>query len=323
MKLGTFTSESRAVSCGVPQGSPLSPVLFNIYIHPLLNIIRKNDLCFHSYADDTQLYLRINGQKDHHQQLQKCLTLIDDWMTTSSLKLNGSKTELLLLQANKNSKIMTPWTPPSILGQTISPSTKAKSLGVIFDSGMTMDAQIGSVVSGSHHLLRLLRRLIPFIPEEDKAAIVGTIINSRLDYANSLYVGLPQYQLARLQLIQNTAARLLTGKKPWESISPSLKSLHWLTVKNRITFKTLCLTHKCIQGNAPLYLREKIKHYTPNRSLRSANQNLLIIPKYRYKAKGERRFAVLGPRLWNALPTNIRMEENHQAFRKKLKTFLF
>ena len=52
---------------------------------------------------------------------------------------------------------------------------------------MTMDAQIGSVVSGSHHLLRMLRRLIPFIPEEDTAVVVGTIINSRLDYANSLY----------------------------------------------------------------------------------------------------------------------------------------
>lgn len=135
-------------------------------------------------------------------------------MTISSLKLNGSKTELLYLHANQNPKIKTPWTPPAIFGQTISPRTKAKSLGVIFDSEMTINAQIGSVVSGSHHLLRLLRRLIPLIPEDDKAAVVGTIINSRLDYANSLYIGLPQYQLARLQVIQNAAARLLTGKNP-------------------------------------------------------------------------------------------------------------
>ena len=73
---------------------------------------------------------------------------------------------------------------------------------------MTMDAQIGSVVSGSHHLLRLLCRLTPFIPKEDIAVVVGTIINSRLDYANALYLGLPKYQITRLQVVQNTAARL-------------------------------------------------------------------------------------------------------------------
>ena len=78
---------------------------------------------------------------------------------------------------------------------------------------MTMDAQIGSVVSGSHHLLRLLCRLPPFIPKEDIAVVVGTIINSRLDYANALYLGLPKYQITRLQVVQNTAARLVTGKK--------------------------------------------------------------------------------------------------------------
>ena len=81
--------------------------------------------------------------------------------------------------------------------------------------------------------------------------------------------------------------------------------------------------HKCTQGNAPQYLSEKIKPYVTKHVLQSTNQNLLQIPKSRYKSKGERRFAVQGPRLWNALPTTIRLEENHQAFRKKLKTHLF
>ena len=160
-----------------------------------------------------------------------------------------------------------------------------------------------------------------FIPKEDIAAVVGAIVNSRLDYVNSLY--LPKYQIARLQVVQNTAARLVTGKKPWESISPSLRSLHWLPVKDRITFKALCLTRRCIYGNAPHYLCEKIKAHNPNRVLRSTNQNLLQIPKANYKSKGGRRFAVQGPRLWNALPTSIRLEENHLAFRRKIKTHLF
>ena len=152
---------------------------------------------------------------------------------------------------------------------------------------------------------------------------MGTIVNSRLDYANALYLGLPKYQITHLQVVQNTAAGLVTGKKTWESISPSLRTLHWLPVKDRITFKALCLTHKCIHGNAPQYLCEKLKAHNTNRVLRSTNQNLLQIPKARYKSKGERRFALQGPRLWNALPTSIRLEENHLAFRRKIKTHLF
>ena len=76
-------------------------------------------------------------------------------------------------------------------------------------------------------------------------------------------------------------------------------------------------------GKCPQYLCEKLKAHNPNPVLRSTNQNLLQIPKARYKSKGERRFAVQGPRLWNTLPTSIRLEENHLAFRRKIKTHLF
>ena len=76
--------------------SPLSPVLFNIYLRPLFEIISNQKLLYHSYADDTQLYFRICNNKDHYLGLEKCLILIENWMTESYLKLNGSKTELLL-----------------------------------------------------------------------------------------------------------------------------------------------------------------------------------------------------------------------------------
>ena len=76
--------------------------------------------------------------------------MIENWLTKSYLKLNGSKTELLLFHANRNNQLATTWTPPPILGKIITPSTKVKSLRVFFDIYMTMDAQIGSVVSGSH-----------------------------------------------------------------------------------------------------------------------------------------------------------------------------
>ena len=108
--------------------TPVAHSQFNIYLRPLLKIISNQDLLYLSYADDTQLYLRIGNKKDQYHGLEKCLTLIDNWMTESHLKLNGSKTELFLLHANRKRLSTTTWTPPPILGQTITPSTKVKSL---------------------------------------------------------------------------------------------------------------------------------------------------------------------------------------------------
>ena len=127
VKLGPFTSEARTISCRVPQGSPLSPVLFNIYLRPLLKIISNQDLLYHSYADNTKLYFRISNKKDQYHGLEQFLTLIDNWMMESHLKLNGSKTELLLLHANRKTNSRTTWTPPPILGEKPSrQATKSK-----------------------------------------------------------------------------------------------------------------------------------------------------------------------------------------------------
>lgn len=83
---------------------------------------------------------------------------------------------------------------------------------------------------------------------------IAIVIISRLHYCNPLYVGLDQSSLHRLQLVQNSASRLLTGTKKREHITPVLASLHWLPVRFRIDFKILLLVFKILNGMAPPYL---------------------------------------------------------------------
>ncbi len=73
-----------------------------------------------------------------------------------------------------------------------------------------------------------------------------------MDYCNSLYLGLPKSLLARLQMVQNAAARLLTGAKKHDHITPILASLHWLPVSFRIQFKILLIVFKALNGQAHL-----------------------------------------------------------------------
>ena len=112
-------------------------------------------------------------------------------------------------------------------------------------------------------------------------------------------------------------------KKKHGHVTPILKSLHWLPVSFRIKFKVLLITHKCLQGKAPQYLSSRLEKYVPGRSLRSSDLHLLVVPRTVQKTYGDRAFSVIAPRLWNGLPLDIRICDEVDAFKSKLKTFLF
>ena len=102
-----------------------------------------------------------------------------------------------------------------------------------------------------------------------------------------------------------------------------LASLHWLPVKFRIQFKVLVMAYRAQHGQAPAYICDLLHPYVAGRSLRSSDQNLLVVPRTRLKTKGDRAFEVVAPRLWNSLPPDLRSEVSVDTFKKRLKTHLF
>ena len=113
-------------------------------------------------------------------------------------------------------------------------------------------------------------------------------------------------QLHKLQMIQNSAARLVTGTHRRDHITPVLFKLHWLPVRYRIEFKLLVLVYQAVHHLGPAYLTSLVTPYAPTRSLRSAAHRSLTIPRYNLERYGRRAFSVAGPSLWNNLPVTIR-----------------
>nr|XP_060628837.1 complement factor H-related protein 5-like isoform X2 [Anolis sagrei ordinatus] len=120
-------------------------------------------------------------------------------------------------------------------------------------------------------------KLRPFLGKSDLAMVVHTLVTSRIDYCNALYVGLPLQTSWKLQLVQQSAARLLTGAVYRERTTPLLRQLHWVPISFRAHFKVLALTFKALNGSGPDYLSERISCYEPSRSLRSSGEALLLI----------------------------------------------
>ena len=103
VKINDKFSSELPLSFGVPQGSVLGPLLYTLYTVPLGNIIKKHNLSYHFYADDTQLYLSIKPAGIHELvfSLEKCISEVKDWMNINKLKLNDDKTEVVLINPKK------------------------------------------------------------------------------------------------------------------------------------------------------------------------------------------------------------------------------
>ena len=123
---------------------------------------------------------------------------------------------------------------------------------------------------------------------------------SGLDYVERL--------MRKLQMVQNTAATLLTGVKKYHHISPNLMALHWLPIRFCIDFKVLMLTYKALNGLGPRYLAERLFPSSPTRVTQSSQAGQLrgLTPR---EARKERTrnwaFLMVAPRLWNIFPLPV------------------
>jgi len=147
-----------------------------------------------------------------------------------------------------------------------------------------------------------------------------------LDYCNVVFAaGLPACDVQRLQSILNTAVRLVAGSSRRDHVTFLLRDRHWLPVKQRVEYKLCTIIHRCLYGDAPSYLVDLI---TPSAAAstragrRSAESTTVAVPRT-LSSFGDRSFATAGSRAWNKLPSQLRLIQSADTFRRHLNSFLF
>ena len=141
-----------------------------------------------------------------------------------------------------------------------------------------------------------------------------------------MLVGTSGHLLDRLQSVLNAAARLVFESRRSDHITPLLRELHCLKIRERIQFRLCVLTFRCLNGTAPRYLADSFHRTTEvagHRCLRAADTTTLTVPATHRSSMGDRAFLVAASRSWNALPAHVRFSSSLLTFRRELKTWLF
>ena len=142
---------------GVPQGSVLGARMYTMYTQMLANVIRKHDVQHHSYADDTQVYVRCEDNEDARSAaiVKTCISDICEWMRANSLKLNETKTECIVFSRNKDPTSIT----VTVSTQSINSQHTVKILGVAFDNKMPFENHVSNICRSIHLNIGKIRRI--------------------------------------------------------------------------------------------------------------------------------------------------------------------
>ena len=301
---------------GTYQGSALGPLLYSIYSNDMPLYVEDADII--QYADDTQVL--VSGSKSGMAQnvvkMERSLASLSWWFRKNAMKLNANKTQLIVFGTRQNLKLL-PLVSVKIDNTYINESQKVRNLGVIFDRHLLFDCHIDNVVRRCTGTLLSLCHAKHGLPAEVLPRIVDGLVMSSIRYCISVYGATSGQLTQRIQKCINFCARVLTGKRKYDHISGTLRSLGWLSAGQLHQYYTVMALRRLTDSSEPealaaLFVRNREVH---TRTTRAGNEYRL--PRIR---NGRKRFAYRAARLVNTLPPDVRdTPGGRKAFERALK----
>lgn len=213
--------------------------------------------------------------------------------------------------------------PPNInfISRNLIPITEVKDLGIFLDSHLSYNKHIQALSSSCVSKLGQINRVKHIFDQKTLAMIIDSLVMSKINYCSSVWSNTSEGNIDKIQLIQNYAARIISGVSRFDHISPTVRALGWLPIREHLLYRDTLLMFKCINGQAPPYLCDKFKQRDQVHNHSTRNNENLDIPKFR-TSTGQRTFKYRGTKIWNDLDKEIKSIRNFYSFKTKIKAEL-
>ena len=304
-------SDTCNITCGVPQGSILGPLLFSLYINDMPLACKESEP--YLFADDGALFFE-HVDRENFSNVKKELGNIVQWMDVNKLCIHIDKTNFMVFDKNKSIDII-------ILkrGSDISYLKETKSikyLGLIVDCGLSFKGHIEHINKKVVKKIGAMYRSKYFLPLRYRKMFANSLILPHFDYLDIIYNKATQNTLRKLDLLHRKIAKIALDVRATHSKKDTYVEMNWLPLQLRRQTHLATVMFKVIKGIAPPNICNLFSYCS---GLRSSEQcNLNVDSTASHKA-----FKYNAAKCWNDVPTSLREYDSFKYFRKGYKQVLF
>lgn len=316
VKIGSTESSHQLLKCGVPQGSNLGPLFFNIFLNDVFSLpINGKMVC---YADDIAITYSAVDMDSVFNQMQQDLNMINDWLETNSLFMNIEKTKFMIF--HKGYKAETGIIPKlQIKSTSIEQVTTIKYLGLILDEGLKWTLHVNKLICKISSTNYALRRLCSLLPDKAKWFFFNSCIMSQVSYLNPIWNAASNQLMSNLRVALNRSIKIIRNV-PRLHPSEDLYNAKLLPLDAFNKYSTIMLIYKIknniIKHNFNLKLNTEVHNYL------TRIRNFFYIETCNSNC-GQNNILVLGLKLFNNLPIQMKEIKKISIFKNQLKTHLY
>ena len=305
VKIGDTYSTWKLVRRGVPQGSVLGPMLFNIFMNDLFYHVRHTKL--NVYADDQQIYDSDVDPVNLEERITHDVLVANQWYRNNGMIVNESKHQAMVLGTTDHT-----------FSFAVKPSIDI--FGMSIDNKLCFDNYISTICRKINNQFSVMLRLHKLISSDTMLKLYRAFILPNFQYCSTVWHHCGARNAEKLEALNRRILRFIL-KDYSSSYDQLLHKVNLTTLSNRRLQSMLILLYKSLfVENYPNYMRNM---FTP----RSANYNLrghhiLSLSKPRTTAYGLHTFNYLAAKLWNSLPDGLRACADLEEFKRKILSFV-
>ena len=308
VKVSGKLSDLSLTNRGVPQGSVLGPLLFNIFINDLFYMKINSQIC--NYADDNHLCATSKCVTELTDTLESDSHHCIEWFKDNDMDANAGKFQSIAMDRDGKIPLSI-----SVQGNVILPSNVLKVLGVSLEAGLKFDCHVTNICLKSSRQINVLKRLSRFLTPENRMLLYKSFIASNFHYCPVAWIFCGKRNSDKLEKIQERALRFVYSDYSSE-YTDLLKRGNLLSLATyRIRFLAIEM-YKCMNNLNPQYLNNVFEINTTPYAMRDSIR--LKLPKYDTVRFGHNSFRYYGSKIWNAIPTDIKGSETLLIFKKRI-----
>ena len=330
------SSELKSLTCGVPQGSVLGPLLFLTYINVLPNISKK--LKFFLFADDTNIYYEAKNLKEMEKVVNKELKFLHLWLSVNRLSLNIDKTNFVVF--HPHNKPVKELITIKINKKAINEKKYVKYLGILIDSTLSYKLHIDNICKKISRSIGVMYKIRYFVNPSILRNLYYAIIYPHILYGIEVWGSTFDYLINRIIVLQKKCVRMMTFNDgdfvrngPLVHTIPLFKKLKILPLVNVYHIRLCLFVYDCLNGiNSEqfkyMYIlyRNMHGHGTRNNVLQTATHSTYskyLFNPYARTNYGKKSVKVMGVKVWNALPSEIRDLDARMKFSLACKKYYY